>query len=71
LISDFEGKKFEQSEAKKQVDFDVLVKFCPRHRALHEVGEQLAERSVVRTLDGTQLSAGNVGTFGVLADEVK
>src|SRR5260221_1335702 len=71
LISNFEGKKLQQSEAKKQVDFDVLVKFCLGHRALHEVGEQLAESSVVRALDGAQLGAGDIRAFGVLPDEVK
>src|SRR5258708_14931425 len=71
LISNFEGKKLQQSEAKKQVDFDVLVKFCLGHRALHEVGEQLAESSVVRALDGAQLGAGDIRAFGMLPHRVK
>src|SRR5260370_4254257 len=55
LIADFEGEKFQQSEAKKQVDLDVLVKFCLGHRALQQIGEQLAESRVIRALDGAQL----------------
>jgi hypothetical protein len=71
LIADFEGEKFQETQAEEQVDLDVLVKIFLGNRALHEVGEQLAESGVVRTLDGAQLGTGNIGAFGVLADEVE
>jgi len=56
LIADFEGKKFQQRQAKHQVDFAVFLEFCLRDRALHEVGKELAKGGVVWALDRTQLS---------------
>src|SRR4029077_17930181 len=55
LIADFKGEKFQETQAAETIDFDGRVKFFLGHRALHEVGEQLAESGVVRTLDGAQL----------------
>jgi len=71
LIADFESEKSQETQAEEQVDLDVFVEFCLGHGALHEVGKLFAESSVVRTPDGAQLSAGYVGAFGVLADEIE
>src|SRR5690242_3843654 len=71
LIPDFESEKLQQGEAKEQVDFDVFVKFGLRNGTLHEIGQKLAEGGMVRSLNGAEFRAGDVGTFGVLANEVK
>src|SRR6267142_1940288 len=71
LIADFDSEEFQQGQAKHKINVDIFVELGLSDGALHEVSEQFAKGGMVRVLHGPQFSAGDVGAFGVLTDEVK
>src|SRR5262249_3231222 len=71
LVAEFGSKKFEQSDAEEQVNFDVLVILGLGQRALQKFAQQLAKAGVVETLDGAKLDAGEIRSARILTDQVK
>ncbi len=71
LRSNFRGEEFQQAQAKKEVDLDVLVIFGLRQRALEKLGQQFAKRDGVRPARRARLHARGLGGIGVLPDEIE